>query len=252
LSFVGNLPDERSVSAHGPPGRSAVLAPPPSPRAISSFDALLDRLAARLTAPLPGHSAHTRMAPQSPRRDALSVADRSCREAGILVLLLPPADAPRVVLTVRRDDLPDHGGQISFPGGQREGRETLPQTALRESDEEIGLSPASVRLLGALTPLYIPPSNFCVHPFLGAARADASLRPSDREVERVLRVPLRTLLDPDTRVVEPWTLHGRSVDVPYYDVGDHAVWGATAMMLAEALDVVRAALDDPPPTPHET
>jgi len=169
----------------------------------------------------------------------------------VLVLFLPPSNAPRVVLTVRRDDLPDHGGQISFPGGQREGSETLPETALRESEEEIGLPPASVRLLGRLTPLYIPPSNFCVYPFLGAAAADTSLRPSDREVERVLRVPLRTLLDPDTRVVEPWTLHGRSVDVPYYDVGDHAVWGATAMMLAEVLDVVRAVMDDAPPAPDE-
>ena len=159
------------------------------------------------------------------------------------MLLLPPGNAPRVVLTVRRDELPDHGGQISFPGGQREGSETLPETALRESDEEIGLRPASVRLLGGLTPLYIPPSNFCVHPFLGAAPADASLRPSDREVERVLRVPLPRLLDPNTRVVEAWTLHGRSVDVPYYEVGDHAVWGATAMMLAEVLDVVRAVRD---------
>jgi 8-oxo-dGTP pyrophosphatase MutT (NUDIX family) len=189
------------------------------------------------------------MAPHSPRRANLSVEDRSCREAGVLVLLHPPVNAPRVVLTVRRDDLPDHGGQISFPGGQREGSETLPETALRESEEEIGLPPASVRLLGRLTPLYIPPSNFCVHPFLGAAPADTSLRPSDREVERVLRVPLRTLLDPTTRVVEPWTLHGRSVDVPYYDVGDHAVWGATAMMLAEGLDVVRAVMDDTPLAP---
>jgi 8-oxo-dGTP pyrophosphatase MutT (NUDIX family) len=214
-----------------------------SPSAISSFDAFLDRLAARLAAPLPGHSAHVRMSPQSPRQEALSVEDRPCREAGVLVLLLPPADASRVVLTVRRDDLPDHGGQISFPGGQREGDETLRETALREAEEEIGLAPASVRLLGDLTPLYIPPSNFCVHPVLGATAADGALRPSDREVERVLRVPGRTLLDPDTRVVEPWTLHGRSVDVPYYDVGDHAVWGATAMMLAEVLDVVRAVRD---------
>ena len=165
----------------------------------------------------------------------------------MLVLFLPPADAPQVVLTVRRDEPPDHGGQISFPGGQREGNETLRETALRESEEEIGLAPRSVRLLGGLTPLYIPPSDFCVHPFLGATAADASLAPSDREVEQVLRVPLSRLLDPNTRVVEPWSLHGRSVDVPYYDVDGHVVWGATAMMLAEVLAVVRTARDDAPP-----
>jgi len=167
----------------------------------------------------------------------------------VLVLLLPPADAPRVVLTVRRDDLPDHGGQISFPGGRREGSETLRETALRESEEEIGLAPASVRLQGDLTPLYIPPSNFCVHPVVGATAADGALRPCDGEVERVLRVPVRTLLDPDTHVVEPWVLKGRSIDVPYYAVDEHAVWGATAMMLAEVLDIVRGVLDDRPNSP---
>jgi 8-oxo-dGTP pyrophosphatase MutT (NUDIX family) len=177
------------------------------------------------------------MAPRS-RREALTVTDRACREAGVLALLLPPAEAPRVVLTVRHDDLPDHGGQVSFPGGQREGEEALADTALREAEEEIGLSAASVRVLGALTPLYIPPSNFCVHPFLGAVSTAPSLRPTDREVESVLRAPVRRLLAPDAHRVEPWSLHDREVDVPYYDVDGHVVWGATAMMLAELLAVL--------------
>ncbi|MFB6248657.1 MAG: CoA pyrophosphatase [Salinibacter sp.] len=178
------------------------------------------------------------MAPRSPRREALSVTDRDCREAGVLVLLLPPAEAPRVVLTVRHDDLPDHGGQISFPGGQRESGESLSDTALRETGEEIGLPAPSVRLLGRLTPLYVPPSNFCVHPFLGAVPAAPSLRPTDREVDTILRASVRRLLRPEARGVETWTLHGRAVDVPYYDVDGHAVWGATAMMLAEVLAVL--------------
>ena len=215
-------------------------------RIISSFDALLDRLSARLEAPLPGHDAHLRMAPESPRRHVLSVAERACREAGVLVLLLPPLDDPRIVLTVRHDELPDHGGQISFPGGQREGTETLSETALREAEEEIGLAATSVRLLGGLTPLYIPPSNYCVHPFLGAPLAPPSLRPTDREVAVILRAPVRRLLAPDARVVEPWTLQGRDVDVPYYDVDGHAVWGATAMMLAEVLAVLEGLVDRGP------
>jgi 8-oxo-dGTP pyrophosphatase MutT (NUDIX family) len=178
------------------------------------------------------------MAPRSPRREALSVTDRECREAGVLVLLLPPAETPRVVLTVRHDDLPDHGGQISFPGGQREGGEALSDTALREAEEEIGLSSSSVRLLGDLTPLYIPPSNFCVHPVLGTVAPAPSLRPTDREVAAILRASVPRLLAPEARTVETWTLQGRAVDVPYYDVDDHVVWGATAMMLAEVLAVL--------------
>jgi 8-oxo-dGTP pyrophosphatase MutT (NUDIX family) len=185
------------------------------------------------------------MAPRyAARRDALSVHDKECREASVLVLLHPQPDGtPAVPLTVRRDHLPDHPGQISFPGGQREGDETLDATALREAEEEVALNPTAVSLLGTLTPLYIPPSNFCVHPHVGIVRQTPSLTPTDREVEQVLHVPLNHLLDPETRVVEPWPLHGTEVEVPYYQVEDHTVWGATAMMLAELLAVVRDVID---------
>jgi len=209
------------------------------------LDHLRDALSSRLAQPLPGHEAHASMAPRySARQEALSVQSKDCREAGVLALLLPHEnDTPAVVLTVRREDLPDHAGQISFPGGQREGDETLTDTALREAHEEIALDPSHVQILGTLTPLYIPPSNFCVHPHVGIVRHRPSLVPTDREVERVLQIPLDHLLDPDTRVVEPWTLHGTTVDVPYYDVEGHTVWGATAMMLAELLAVIREVTD---------
>ena len=206
---------------------------------------LHDRLAAQLGNPLPGHEAHATMAPRySARQEALSIDDKECREAGVLALLLPHEDeTPAVVLTVRREELPDHAGQIAFPGGQREGEETLTNTALREANEEIALDPTHVQILGTLTPLYIPPSNFCVHPYVGIVRHTPSLVPTDREVKRVLQAPLNHLLAPDTRIVEPWTLHGTTVEVPYYDVQGHTVWGATAMMLAELLAVVRDALE---------
>ena len=202
----------------------------------------LDRLSARLQRPLPGHGAHRRMAPRyEMRQDALSIEDRGCREAAVLALLLPSDNIPSVTLTVRRDELTNHGGQISFPGGEREGDESLRDAALREAHEEIDLAPQSVRLLGGLTPLYIPPSNFCVHPFVGIVDPAPVLRPTDREVAEVLHAPLHQLLDPATRVVETWTLHSREVEVPYYDVAGRTVWGATAMMLAELLALIEDA-----------
>lgn len=208
-----------------------------------SLSTLAPRLSDRLEKPLPGHEAHLTMAPRYPARRAdLAIDGRACRDAGILVLLLPHQDLPAVVLTVRREHLPDHAGQVSFPGGQREGEEELRTTALRESEEEIDLDPSSVRLLGPLTPLYIPPSDFCVHPFVGAAHSDPDLHPADAEVGRVLRVPVSDLLDPDTRETESRHLHDTDVEVPYYAVAGHTVWGATAMMLAELLEVVSSAI----------
>lgn len=211
---------------------------------MESFEPVLDRLNDRLEHPRPGHEAHRTMAPRlSTREHALSVEDRDCREAGVLALLVPHEDNPAIVLTVRRTELPDHGGQISFPGGQREDGELLRNTALRETEEEIGLPREKVRIVGRLTPLYIPPSNFCVYPFLGGSANPPRLTGTDYEVDRVLRVSVPKLLHPGTRVVEPWTLYGKNIDVPFYSVDDQQIWGATAMMLAEVLAVVEDVLE---------
>ncbi|PSQ86081.1 MAG: CoA pyrophosphatase [Bacteroidetes bacterium QS_3_64_15] len=210
--------------------------------ALLPLSSLTDRLTERLEQPLPGHEVHLTMAPRYPARRAdLSVDKRDCREAGVLVLLVPHDGDPAVVLTIRREHLPDHAGQISFPGGQGEGDESLLDAALREAEEEVALPPSSVRMLGRLTPLYTPPSDFCVHPFVGRPESAPELYPTDEEVERVLRVPLAHLLDPATHSTETRRLGGTDVEVPYYDVAGHMVWGATAMMLAELLAVVRDA-----------
>lgn len=211
------------------------------------FDDCVTFLRARLTDPLPGTTAQLRLAPAY-RMDPgkAQVEGKDCREAGVLALLYPRVDEsggdePVLVLTVRRDTLPDHPGQISFPGGQREPGETLRQTALREAHEEVALDPGLVDVLGALTPLYIPPSGFCVHPFVGVTDRAPRLHPTDAEVGEILHVPLGHLLDPATRVTETWTLRGTRVEVPFYDVDGRTLWGATAMMLAELLALFDAA-----------
>ncbi|WP_456427251.1 NUDIX hydrolase [Rhodocaloribacter sp.] len=215
----------------------------------ASFDEHIARLRARLAGRLPGTAAQFTMAPVY-RQDArlADVRDKRCREAGVLALLFPLDDAPAVLLTIRRAHLNDHAGQISFPGGRREPGEDLRATALREAHEELGLAPESVEVLGALTPLYIPPSNFCVYPYVGVTTRAPDLRPHDEEVAEVLAVPLARLTAPGVRRREPWTLRGRTVEVPFFDLDGHKVWGATAMMLAELLALVEDTAETPPNT----
>ncbi len=206
-----------------------------------SFDEVVDALRVRLAdGALPGLAAQVAMAPA--HREELLKLDhgRPCREAGVLALLFPVEREPTLLLTVRRDDLPDHPGQISFPGGRREPGEDLLATALRETHEEVGLPPDKVDILGALTPLYIPPTNYCVSPFVGALAYEPDLRPTDAEVASILRVPLACLLDPATQKCEEWLVRGQRVMIPFYAVEHFSVWGATAMMLAEMLSLLNA------------
>ncbi|MEM1094849.1 MAG: CoA pyrophosphatase [Bacteroidota bacterium] len=209
------------------------------------YAAFVTALAQRLQQPLPGQAAQFTMAPLR-RQDPVmaSVEHKRCREAGVLVLLYPADDdTPYLVLTVRRADLRDHAGQVSFPGGQREGDETLEATALREAEEEVAfMADEDFAMRGPLTPLYIPVSRFCVHPFVGVTATAPRLFPADAEVAEILHIPLALLLNPTTRQSELRVLHGHPVDVPFFAIAGHKVWGATAMMLAEFATVCEEAL----------
>ena len=167
-------------------------------------------------------------------RAFLTIEGKACREAAVLVLLVPLEEMPTVVLTLRPTHLPDHPGQISFPGGRRERNESLLETALREAREEIGLE-EPVDILGALSPIFVYPSSFCVYPFVAAASQPPAFRTHEAEVEVLLHVPLALLLDPATRKREQREVRGVRAWVPFYSVSGYEVWGATAMILAELL-----------------
>jgi 8-oxo-dGTP pyrophosphatase MutT (NUDIX family) len=141
-----------------------------------------------------------------------------------------------LVLTVRTSDLNYHSGQISLPGGGWEaGDASLQETALREAHEEIGITTDGLEILGALTPLYIPPSRNVIHPFVAYMPQRPTFDPDPREVAELLEVPLHLLLDPATQREEDWIWRGAPLHVPFYAVGGHKVWGATAIVLAEFL-----------------
>jgi 8-oxo-dGTP pyrophosphatase MutT (NUDIX family) len=161
------------------------------------------------------------------------------RQGGVLVLLYQQDGETFLVLTRRRDDLTAHAGQISFPGGRREDGESIEATAIREAKEEIGIDPLELELLGCLSPLYIPPTDYEVHPFVAWHLGRPPLVRQPSEVAEILIVPLNYLLEPENQYEEPWEIRGFRVQVPYYLVDNHKVWGATAMMLSEFLERLR-------------
>jgi 8-oxo-dGTP pyrophosphatase MutT (NUDIX family) len=197
------------------------------------------RLRDALRRPLPGLEVQMQMAP-APRPGTMQVSqlDRDCRLAGVLVLLYPCAGELCLVLTRRTEQLESHRGQISFPGGGLHAGESAREAALRETQEELGVSSAGLDMLGELSPLYIPASDFCVFPLVAFAASRPDFVPNPHEVAEVIEAPLSRLLDPAARCEETWPWRGAPRRVPFYAIGEHKVWDATAMMLCELLTLI--------------
>jgi 8-oxo-dGTP pyrophosphatase MutT (NUDIX family) len=172
------------------------------------------------------------------RLSRLPQPGRDAREAAVLVPVLLEPEGPHLIYTVRRGDLQDHAGQISFPGGGREGDEPLVDTALREAEEEIDLDRGLVEVVGELEEMYIPPSNFKVSPFVGLLPPEAELVLAPDEVEEIFTVSLDELMSPDAFRHVLWERAGREYRVPIFAVSGpprREIWGATAGMTAAFL-----------------
>jgi 8-oxo-dGTP pyrophosphatase MutT (NUDIX family) len=209
---------------------------PESLAALRRFDALEAALRAALGRPLPGAEAQARMG-RTPRELRRLPYDHL---AGVLVLAYPVEAAPHLVLTLRSANLRRHRGQVSFPGGIVEPGEDVRAAALREAQEEVGVRPEEVEVVGSLSPLPMPHTGFVLHPVVGLARVRPDLRPCEVEVARVLEVPLSDLADPARLRREPRRIGERLYDVPFFEVAGEKVWGATAMVLAELLELLGA------------
>ncbi len=214
---------------------------------MNVLDALADRVRASLRRPLPGVDAQLRLAPRprvgwDPHR-----LPHGLRDAAALILLYPLDDAPHLLLTVRGGGLRHHTGQVSLPGGAVDPGETIEAAALREAMEEVGVEPRGVDVLGRLTPLHVPVSGFLLHPVVGVAGRRPPFMPAPAEVARLLEVPLAHLLDGARRRTEHQVREraGRIVEmeVPFFDVEDEKVWGATAMILAELAALLETDAD---------
>ena len=188
-----------------------------------------------LAGPLPGLRGQQIMAPGYRTLDQKSYDEGSkdCRRAAVLLLIYPREGRLYTVLTERRHDLPQHPGQISMPGGSRDGDETVTQTAIREAYEEIGVDPGTVQALGRLTHIYIPPSHFCIQIVVGYTPQRPHWRANPDEIETLIETPLSLFFDPDFRRVTTVHRYGKDWPVRYFAINNHKVWGATAMALGE-------------------
>lgn len=204
------------------------------------FQDFIFKLEHRLRQPLPGRDAQVKMAPYPVDENRFRENPyRPAKPGGVMVLLYPHDNDIYLPLMKRPTYDGAHSGQVSFPGGKFEqGDLDLYKTALRETHEEIGVAPNQVNLLGKLSDLFIIASNFKVHPSVGYVPSRPSFTPDVLEVEEVLEVSLSHLADVGKRGVEPMTFGSYTIQSPYFDVQGHIVWGATAMMLSELLQVV--------------
>jgi 8-oxo-dGTP pyrophosphatase MutT (NUDIX family) len=191
-------------------------------------------------------AAQRRMAPQSRPLQRSESQSGTPRQASVLMLLFPVEGELTLVLTQRTANPHDiHSGQISLPGGAQENSETPVQTALREAREEVGVD-GPVQIVGTLSSVYIPRSNFEVHPVVGYVSVHPAWKREESEIAEVLECPLAWLLDDRRKVVEDWNLEGFTRRVPWYNIHERKVWGATAIILSEFEQRLRQILNGTP------
>ena len=199
----------------------------------------IDSLEKRLNEPLPGIEAQAHMAPVDHRLYMKPAPDHL--EASVMLLLYPKDEEWNICYIRRSSKNPQdrHAGQISFPGGKLEETDpSLEACALRETYEEIGISPDKIGILGPLSELYISVSRFKVYPFIGFMKNAGDFVIQESEVNGIIEVPLHHLSNNNLRKTGEISVGGWSRDdIPYFDLYGEKLWGATAMITSEFLNI---------------
>jgi 8-oxo-dGTP pyrophosphatase MutT (NUDIX family) len=202
------------------------------------FSNFIHQLTENLKKPLPGELAHREMEASPSLRSRFKPNNRTRRSA-VLILFYPTKDKIYLPLILRPAYDGVHSGQIAFPGGRYEVHdENLIRTALREAQEEIGLRLTDVTVLGPLTELFIPPSNFYVLPVVAYMPYRPDFYPDPREVDNIIEIHAEELLNPNIKGNSVMQVRGEQITAPHYLVNGNKIWGATAMMLNELLMVL--------------
>jgi 8-oxo-dGTP pyrophosphatase MutT (NUDIX family) len=197
----------------------------------------IDKLQELLIKPLPGKAAQFLMAPTF----RIEIADNEKKELAAVLILLYPIQNNWHTVFMKRTEYPGaHSGQISFPGGKYEVQDIdLKATALRETEEEFGINSGNITVIGNLTPLHIPVSKMDVHPFVGYMRRKPEFNPDPTEVQYLIEVNLDDLFNPSLIETKPFKSNKYEGMVPYYNIKSNHIWGATAMILSEFLEIVK-------------
>jgi len=209
-----------------------------------NFDDFLISLSKIKNIELTAEASHFKMVPPF-RQELLRLqkeAIKTAKDAGVLALFYP--DINRIthfVLILRKSYQGVHSAQVSFPGGKLERQDqSIEQTALREAFEEVGVPINAIQVVKKLSQVYIPPSNFYVHPFMGVINKTPNFIKQDDEVEAILQVPLNHFLDDNTLITKKVkTSYSVEVEVPAFLLNNQVVWGATAMVLSEIKDLLK-------------
>ncbi len=206
------------------------------------FQYLIAQLSKLKVAPLGGLASQYKMVPELRKKHSLThIKNQQPKASAVLALLYPDANyKTNILLMLRASYQGTHSAQISFPGGKKDKMDSnLQDTALRETQEEVGILKDDISILRKLTKTYIPPSNFWVTPYLGICNNTPTFK-TNHEVEKLIEVSLIDLLD-DTRLSSKImsTTYMENIEVPYFKLNNYTVWGATAMMLSEIKDLLK-------------
>ena len=202
------------------------------------------KLAQHLVKELPGKPAQKIMLTK-PRNPINYSSNSECPNlAAVLILLFPVIQDIRFFLTKRTGVVQYHKGQISLPGGAWEEGEQLWGTALRETNEEIGVRAEHIQFIGELPPLFVPVTGFLIHPFVGWVDDEPETSPDPTEVESLFSASVLSLTDQNSCQCEERTIRGHVFDVPYFQLNRQKVWGATSMILSEFKTVLKEVIDE--------
>lgn len=209
----------------------------------ANYDRFVEELKIALTPPLPGSPAHDMLAPEHRKTLIMNNPHTSKAQLSSVMILFYPDQFsnPGIIFTKRVEYKGVHSGQISFPGGKAEKSDKdLFETAYRETEEEIGLAKSTIKTIGVLSELYVPPSNFIIFPVVGVLNEYPVFRPDHNEVAEILTVPFEFFLNEGSvGTYNVTTNDNMKFQVPGFMIGNNLIWGATAMILSELILVAK-------------
>jgi 8-oxo-dGTP pyrophosphatase MutT (NUDIX family) len=210
---------------------------------MNSFQTTAELIKTQLNKPLPGLEVQLNMSPSSRNQGMLNLKnEEKSKNSSVLILIYPKNEIPHIVFIKRANSGGPHSGQIGLPGGKYElSDRDLIDTALRETEEEVGVKQADVTVLGKITSLFIPVSNITVLPVVGSINYHPVFEKQESEVDEIIEVPLHEFIQESNKFIKTFTIREFEIVAPCYYAKEHVIWGATAMIMSEFVEIVNRA-----------